>query len=134
MKRIAILCAAIAATATFSGCTAFNAYTGAAINAGEASFAGAKQNIQAIDDAKFIGWMDAACAMPIGALQRNATGNSDAVPAVLTACPVPGVAVINTKNGSITVSSTPTITAATPTNGYVAPAATPTISSATTAQ
>ena len=121
MKRL-LFCSAIAAS--LSGCGSMNAYTGAAINAGESSFTGAKQNLQAIDDAKFIGWMDAACAMPVGALQRNATGNSDAVQAVLTACPVPNMAVINTKNGSISVMTIPTVTAPTPTPGFAAPAAT----------
>jgi hypothetical protein len=132
MKRLSILCVGAVLASTLSGCGSINAYTGAAINAGESSFTGAKQNIQAIDDAKFIGWLDAACAMPVGALQRNATGNSEAVQAVLTACPIPSVAVVNTRNGTVSDMQMPTITQATPTAGYVAPVAP--VTSATPAQ
>ncbi|MFL9904695.1 hypothetical protein PQR71_42320 [Paraburkholderia fungorum] len=107
-----------------AGCGSMNAYTGAAINAGESGYAGAKQNLKAIDDAKFIGWADIACTLPLGALQRNATGNPDAVKAVLTACPIPNLAVVSTSNGSISVMTLPNVTAPTPTTGYVAPAAT----------
>lgn len=94
-----------------------NAYTGAAINAGEANYAGAKQNLKGVDDARFIGWADVACTLPIGALQRNATGNPDAVKAVLTACPIPNLALVNTTNGAISVMTLPTLSAPTPTSG-----------------
>jgi hypothetical protein len=123
MKRIVLLVASLGTALALSGCGAMNAYTGAAINAGESDYTGMKQNLQAADDAKFVGWTAIACTMPIGALQRNATGNPDAVQAVLTACPVAGLAVINTKNGSISVMTMPTVTAPTPTTGYVAPVA-----------
>jgi hypothetical protein len=119
-----MLLAAGLVTLAFAGCGSINAYTGAAINAGESGYAGAKQNLKAVDDAKFIGWTDVACTLPLGALQRNATGNPDAVKAVLTACPIPNLAVVSTTNGSISVMALPTVTAPTPTAGYVAPAAT----------
>jgi hypothetical protein len=120
MKR-AILIGSSLLSIALSGCGAINAYTGAAINAGESGFTGAKQNIQAIDDARLIGWMDTACTLPVGALQRNATGNPDAVQAVLTACPVPSMALVSTRNGSVSVMTIPAVTAPTPTSGYVAP-------------
>lgn len=118
MKRILLL---MAIAATLPGCTAFNAYTGAAINAGEASSAGAIQNIKAIDDAKYTGWVQAACAMPIGALQRNNTGNAQANQAILTACPIPGVAVVNAASGSITMMSLGATSAPTLTPGFTSP-------------
>lgn len=120
MKRILMLLAAGIVALAFAGCGTINAYTGAAINAGESGYAGAKQNIKAIDDAKFIGWTDIACTLPLGALQRNATGNPDAIKAVLTACPIPGLAVVSTSNGTISVMSLPTLTAPTPTPGVTA--------------
>ena len=122
MKRL-LLVAAIGVA--LSGCGSMNAYTGAAINAGEAGYAGAAQNLKAIDDAKFIGWNALACTMPLGSLQRNATGNPDAVKAILTACPIPGLALVSTTNGSVSVTTFPTLVAPTPTAGYVAPATTP---------
>jgi len=120
MKKTLLLLAAAAVAIALSGCGAMNAYTGGVINAGESGYAGAKQNLEAIDDAKFIAWGDAACTMPLGALQRNATGNPDAVKSVLTACPIPNLAVISTTNGTISVMTLPTLTAPTPTPGVTA--------------
>ena len=122
MKRSILLAASVACAMALSGCGAMNAYTGAAINAGESGYTGAKQNLQALDDAKFVGWSALACTMPIGALQRNATGNPDAVQAILTACPIAGLALVNTKNGSVSVLQLPTVGTPTPTAGYAAPA------------
>jgi uncharacterized protein YceK len=124
MNKLLLCGVAALALSALSGCGTINAYTGAAINAGESGYAGAKQNLKAVDDAKFVGWTDIACTMPLGALQRNATGNPDAVKAVLTACPIPNLAVVSTTNGSISVMTLPTVTAPTPTTGYAAPAAT----------
>lgn len=98
--------------AMLAGCGALNTYTGAALNAGESNYAGAKQNIKSVDDMKFIVWADAACALPLGSLARNATGNPYAVNAALVACPVPNVGVIQAKDGQVTVQiTTPTPTA-----------------------
>lgn len=119
MKRM-LLAAGLVASISLCGCGSMNAYTGAVINAGEASYAGAKQNLKAVDDAKFIGWTDIACTLPIGALQRNATGNPDAVKAVLTACPIPNMAMVSTSNGAISVMTLPTLSAPTPTPGVTA--------------
>jgi len=125
MKRILMLLAAGFVTLAFAGCGAINAYTGAAINAGEASAAGAIQNVKAIDDAKYAAWVQSACALPIGALQRNNTGNSQANKAVMTACPIAGMAIVDTSTGSISVSTIPVMTAPTLTPGYIAPVVAP---------
>lgn len=104
-----------------SGCGALNAYTGAALNSAEAGYSGAKQNIKSADDMRFITWADAACALPLGSLARNATGNPYAVNAALTACPIPNVGIVQAKDGQVRVE----LTQPTPTPPYVAPAAGP---------
>lgn len=116
--RAAPLALGLLAAAALAGCGALNAYTGAALNAGEAGYTGARQNVKSADDMRFILWADSACALPLGALQRNATGNPNAVTAVLTACPVPDVGVIRATNGGVQVQ----ITSPVPTAPYVAPA------------
>lgn len=97
------------------GCGALNTFNGAQLNNAESNYAGARQNIKSLDDLKMIAWADAACAMPVGALQRNATGNPYAVNAVLTACPIPNVGVIQAKDGQVQVQ----FTQPTPTAPYV---------------
>jgi len=120
MRRL-LFVGTVTSLAALAGCSAINAYTGGIINAGESGYAGARQNVRAIDDAAFVGWSDAACAIKVGALQRNATGNPNAVKAVLTACPVPSVAVLTTTDGTITLMAPPTQPAPTPTPGYTPP-------------
>jgi uncharacterized protein YceK len=102
-----------------TGCGAMNTYTGAAINAAESGYAGARQNAKAVDDMKLIAWSDAACAMPLGAIARNATGNPYAVSAVLTACPVPNVGIVQARDGQVQVQ----FTQPTPTTPYAPPTA-----------
>lgn len=102
-----------------SGCGSLNAYTGAALNAAEAGYSGAKQNAKSADDMKFILWADTACAIPLGSLARNATGNPYAVNAALTACPIPNVGIVQAKDGQVQVQ----LTQPTPTAPYVPPAA-----------
>lgn len=101
----------ILAAIGLAGCGVLNTFTGAQLNSAEANYAGSKQNVKAADDMKLIAWADAACAMPVGALQRNATGNPYAVNAVLTACPIPNVGVIKAQDGNVSVQfTTPTPT------------------------
>lgn len=114
-----LLLLALGASVALSGCGVLNAYTGAALTTGEANYAGAKQNVMAVSDMKMIMWADAACALPLGALARNATGNPNAVNAALVACPIPNVGVVQTKDGQVQVQLSP----ANPTPPYVAPAA-----------
>lgn len=109
----------LAALSALSGCGALNTYTGAALNAGEANYAGAKQNVKSVDDMKFIVWADSACALPLGSLARNATGNPYAVNAALVACPIPNVGIVQAKDGQVTVQ----VTSPTPTTPYAPPAA-----------
>ena len=99
----------IAAVSLLAGCGTLNAWNSAALTTGAADYTGMRQNIQKTDDMKLQGWIDAACAMNVGALQRAAStsGNGNAITAVFTACPVPGVGVTsNMPNGSLTVQTT----------------------------
>lgn len=111
-----------AAAVMLSACGAMNTYTGAALNAGEANYTGAKQNIRSADDMKLIIWADSACALPLGALARNATGNPYAINAALVACPIPNVGIVQAKDGVVQVQITPTPT---PTAPYTPPATKP---------
>lgn len=78
--------------AMLSGCGTINAYTGAALTDAAANYQGAKTNAQTSNDMKLTAWADAACAIPLGALSR--AGSPVIIRAALTACPVPGVAVL----------------------------------------
>lgn len=104
----------IVGAALLSGCGTLNAYTGALFNAGEAGYTGAKQNAKSADDMKFILWADTACAIPLGSLARNATGNPNAVSAALTACPVANMGIITAKDGQVQIQ----LTQPTPTQPY----------------
>lgn len=117
-RPLLLLILAMVAAVLMTGCGALNTFTGAQLNSAEANYAGAKQNIKATDDMKLIAWSDAACAMNVGALQRNATGNPYAVNAVLTACPIPNVGVIKAQDGNVSVQ----FTTPTPTTPYSPPA------------
>lgn len=80
-------CLSLVACLAMSGCGTINAYTSATLNAQQADYAGAKKNAQAISDAAFKAWTDSACTLPLGALQRNDTGNPNAPAAAMAACP-----------------------------------------------
>ena len=100
---------ALGTTLSMSGCGTLNAWNSAMLTKGAGDYTSAKVNIQKADDMKLQGWIDAACAMNVGALQRAAStsGNGNAITAVFTACPVPGVGVTsNMPNGSLTVQTT----------------------------
>ena len=104
-----LLILAGAAALVLGGCGTLNAWNSAALTTGAADYTGMRQNIQKTDDMKLQGWIDAACAMNVGALQRAAStsGNGNAITAVFAACPVPGVGVTsNMPNGSLTVQTT----------------------------
>lgn len=104
-----LLILAAGAVLLMGGCGTLNAWNSAALTTGAADYTGMRQNIQKTDDMKLQGWIDAACAMNVGALQRAAStsGNGNAITAVFTACPVPGVGVTsNMPNGSLTVQTT----------------------------
>ncbi len=112
-----LLILAGAAALILGGCGTLNAWNSAALTTGAADYTGMRQNIQKTDDMKLQGWIDAACAMNVGALQRAAStsGNGNAITAVFTACPVPGVGVTsNMPNGSLTVQTTTLQAPATP--------------------
>lgn len=102
-----LLLLAVGAMLALSACGTLNAYTGAALNSGEANYGGAKQNAKSVDDMKMIVWADSACSLPLGALQRNATGNPYAVNAALVACPIPNVGIVQAKDGQVQVQLTP---------------------------
>lgn len=98
-----------AVAALLSGCGAMNAYSSAALTNGAADYASARKNVQSADDAKLQGWMDSACAMNVGALQRavSTSSNPHALNAVLAACPVPGIGVTSAlPNGTMNVQTT----------------------------
>jgi len=94
---------AILFAVSLAGCGTMNAWNGAALNKVESDYSGAKQNLKSFDDMKFVTWADAACAIPLGALQRNATGNPRAVNAVFEACPVANVGVVTLTAGGMAV-------------------------------
>ena len=87
MKTVAFVIAVL-----LTGCGTINAYTGAALTSAAADYQGAKTNIQAANDMRLAAWADGACAIPLGALSR--AGSPVIIRAALTACPVPGVAVL----------------------------------------
>jgi len=95
-RPVLLLLIAFVSLVAIGGCGTLNAYTSAALNAQQADYAGAKKNAQATSDAAFKAWTDAACALPLGALQRNDTGNPGAPSAAMAACPAAnaGVSVV----------------------------------------
>ncbi len=112
-----LLILAVGGALALGGCGTLNQWNSAMLTKGAGDYTAAKQNIQRTDDMKLQGWIDAACAMNVGALQRAAStsGNGNAITAVFTACPVPGVGVTsNMPNGSLTVQTTTLQAPATP--------------------
>ena len=97
--RAIIICIIAITCLNLAGCGAMNTTYGGMITQGVQDYAGAKANIQKTDDLKLQAWVDTACAVNVGALQRavSTTGNQSIANAVFTACPVPGVGV--TSNG-----------------------------------
>ncbi len=112
-----LLILSVGTAVLMGGCGTLNAWNSAMLTKGAGDYTSAKQNIQKTDDMKLQAWIDSACAMNVGALQRAAStsGNGNAITAVFTACPVPGVGVTsNLPNGSLTVQTTTLQAPATP--------------------
>ena len=102
MKTVLILGVCVALT----GCGTVNAYNAALLNKGAADYETAVKNLKDADDLKLKSWVDGACAVNVGALQRiaSSTGNTNAVNAVFMACPVPNVGVTSIlPSGNMTV-------------------------------
>lgn len=96
----------LAVCALMSGCGTINPTVSAALNSAGQDYMGAKANIQQTDDMKLRLWLDGACAVNIGALQRaiSTSGNPSIANAIFTACPVPAVGVTSTSaTGSMQV-------------------------------
>ncbi|MDE2470913.1 MAG: hypothetical protein KGL35_19725, partial [Bradyrhizobium sp.] len=89
---------AILASLALSGCGTINPAVSAFENKAGTDYLGAKANIQQADDMKLRVWLDGACAVNIGALQRaiSTSGNPSIANAIFTACPVPAVGVTST--------------------------------------
>lgn len=98
---------AVLAAFVLAGCgTVINPSVSAALNNAGQDYMGAKANIQQADDMKLRLWLDSACAVNIGALQRaiSTSGNPSIANAIFTACPVPAVGVTSTSaTGSMQV-------------------------------
>ncbi|MDE2467969.1 MAG: hypothetical protein KGL35_04320 [Bradyrhizobium sp.] len=97
---------AILASLLLSGCGTVNPAVSAFENKAGTDYMGAKANIQQADDMKLRVWLDGACAVNIGALQRaiSTSGNPSIANAIFTACPVPAVGVTSTSaTGSMQV-------------------------------
>ncbi len=88
----------IATGTLLSGCGTVNPAVSALENKAGTDYMGAKANIQQADDMKLRLWIDGACAVNIGALQRaiSTSGNPAIANAIFTACPVPAVGVTST--------------------------------------
>lgn len=105
MKRLALAAAAIASL-SLGACGTINSFTAGALSSAQANSAQTIANIQKADDLKFSAWANSACAMNLGALQRNATGNPNAVKGVLELCPVPNMGIITVNQAGGTVGLT----------------------------
>ena len=100
------LIVAIMASLVLSGCGTVNPVVSAGLNSAGQDYMGAKANIQQADDMKLRLWLDGACAVNVGALQRaiSTSGNPSIANAIFTACPVPAVGVTSTNaTGSMQV-------------------------------
>ncbi|MBV8666754.1 MAG: hypothetical protein JO269_09740 [Burkholderiaceae bacterium] len=93
------LAAIAGACLTLTGCGALNTYVAAKDANLKQDYAGAKKNVQDVDDQELTVWKDTACAIKVGALQRN-PGD---VSAVMAACPLTNVAKVTVANGAVTL-------------------------------
>lgn len=108
LAGLALVAVLIAIAIGLTGCGTINAYNAVAVQKAATDYAGAKKTIQELDDMKLQAWLDTACAINLGALQRSAsTGNGHVANAALVACPVPSVGVTSVQtNGSMQVQTT----------------------------
>jgi uncharacterized protein YceK len=86
---------------SLSGCGSINAWMAAKDNIIEQDYKGAKANLQRSDDDALALWVDSACDVKVGALQRR----PDALTPVMDACPVNNMARVQTSNGSVTLTT-----------------------------
>ena len=117
---------AVLGACLLSACGTINSGYSAVLNNAGQDYMGVKANLQQTDDMKLRAWIDGACAVNIGALQRaiSTSGNPSIANAIFTACPVPAVGVTSTSaTGSMQVQTfnlppivrdTPTVSNAVP--------------------
>lgn len=105
MKKLLIIVGLLA----LSGCGTINAWNAVALEKTATDYEGAKKTLKDTDDMKLKLWVDGACSVNVGALQRiaSSTGNVNAVNAIFMACPVPNVGVTSIlPSGNMTVQTT----------------------------
>lgn len=88
-----------------AGCETMNAGSSAAINYLAGNESSTKQNVQKADDLNLKALTDALCAIPYGAVVRNATGNPKIPAAIMDACGLPQGVTIVTNNAAVTIST-----------------------------
>ena len=75
----------------------------------------AKHNVKALDDLKVNTWAQLGCAIPYGAMVRNATANPNLPMAIVDLCGLPaGINVIKSTSGLELTSGTGPTTIASP--------------------
>ena len=89
-----------------AGCGTINSFTAAQLSAAQANASQAVANKQKLDDLKMDALVTGACDINLGALQRNASGNPNAIIGILELCPLPNVGVVKLTNGTINVQTT----------------------------
>jgi uncharacterized protein YceK len=90
-RKLSMIFLSLIAVMVLSSCGSLNNATSAFLNQSASDYNGFKANVKSIDDTRLKAWTDEACAMPLGAIARNATGNPNVPQAIFTACPVPGM-------------------------------------------
>lgn len=91
-----------------SGCGAINTFTAAQLSSAEANAAQTVANKQKLDDMKLQAEVAGACDMNLGALQRNASNNPNAVTGILELCPLPNVGIVKVTNGQVQIQTVTT--------------------------
>ena len=124
------LVAIAAACLTLSGCGTVDAWVAGKTNIVEQDYKGARANVKRQDDDVLQLWLDTSCDVKVGALARN----PEALTPVMAACPVSGMAKVNTTNGNISLSvpnSLPLVQAQTVTTPVATTSTTPAAANAT---
>lgn len=94
------LIAVATACLALSGCGTVDAWVAGKTNIVEQDYKGARANVKRQDDDVLQLWLDTSCDVKVGALARN----PEALTPVMAACPVSGMAKVNTANGNISLS------------------------------
>ena len=124
------LVAIAAACLILCGCGTVDAWVAGKTNIVEQDYKGARANVKRQDDDVLQLWLDTSCDVKVGALARN----PEALTPVMAACPVSGMAKVNTANGNISLSvpnSLPLVQAQTVTTPVVTTSTTPVAANAT---